>query len=47
MEYIEGEAPKMPMPNDEALRIARQIANALEAAHEKPIAGQNINLNPS
>ena len=34
MEYIEGESPKGPMPLDEALRIARQIADALEAAHE-------------
>src|ERR1700675_3637591 len=29
MEYIEGEAPKGPMALDEALRIARQIADAL------------------
>jgi hypothetical protein len=29
MEYIEGESPKGPMPLDEALRIARQIADAL------------------
>jgi eukaryotic-like serine/threonine-protein kinase len=34
MEFIEGESPKGPMPLDEALRIARQIADALEAAHE-------------
>src|ERR1700746_451156 len=33
MEYIEGESPKGPMPLEEALRIARQIADALEAAH--------------
>src|SRR5271166_1852586 len=26
MEFIEGESPKGPMPLDEALRIARQIA---------------------
>src|SRR4029079_17998072 len=26
MEFIEGEAPKGPIPLDEALRIARQIA---------------------
>ena len=40
MELIEGESPKGPMPLEEALRIARQIADALEAAHEKgtPIA---------
>src|SRR5437868_1613120 len=37
MEYIEGESPKGPLPLEEALRIARQIADALEAAHEKGI----------
>src|SRR3977135_3890898 len=37
MEFIEGEAPNGPMPLDEALRIARQIADALEAAHDKGI----------
>src|SRR5712691_7266201 len=30
MEYIEGESPKGPMPLDEALQIASQIAAALE-----------------
>src|SRR5678809_497408 len=35
MEYIEGEAPHGPMPLEEALRIARQICDALEAAHDK------------
>ena len=42
MEYIEGESPKGPMPLDEALRIARQIAEALEAAHEKPIIHRDL-----
>src|SRR4051794_38638439 len=37
MEYIEGEAPNGPMPLDEALGIARQISDALEAAREKGI----------
>src|SRR5258708_269180 len=29
MELVEGESPKGPMPLDEALRIAQQIADAL------------------
>src|ERR1700746_1969702 len=37
MEYIEGESPKGPMPLEEVLPVARQIADALEAAHEKGI----------
>src|SRR5579864_2232716 len=32
MEYVEGEAPKGPLPLDEALRLAEQIAEALAAA---------------
>src|ERR1041385_5083590 len=35
MEFIEGEAPKGPLPLDTAMNYARQIADALEAAHEK------------
>ena len=42
MEYIEGESPKGPMPLDEALRIARQIADALEAAHDKGITHRDL-----
>jgi len=42
MEYIEGETPKGPMPLDEALRIARQIADALEAAHDKGITHRDL-----
>ena len=47
MEYIEGDSPQGPLPLEEALRIARQIAAGLEAAHEKgdhpprPQAGQH------
>src|SRR6478736_6354847 len=37
MEFVEGEAPKGPLPLDEALRIARQIGDALEEAHSKGI----------
>src|SRR5579863_6267135 len=42
MEYIEGESPKGPMPLDEALRIARQVADALEAAHDKGITHRDL-----
>ncbi len=42
MEFIEGESPKGPMPLDEALRIARQIAEALEAAHDKGITHRDL-----
>jgi eukaryotic-like serine/threonine-protein kinase len=42
MEFIEGEAPKGPMPLEEALRIAWQIADALEAAHEKGIVHRDL-----
>jgi serine/threonine protein kinase len=42
MEYIEGESPKGPMPLEEALRIARQIADALEAAHERGITHRDL-----
>jgi serine/threonine protein kinase/Tol biopolymer transport system component len=42
MEYIEGESPKGPMPLDDALGIARQIAEALEAAHEKGITHRDL-----
>jgi serine/threonine protein kinase len=42
MEYIEGESPKGPIPLEEALRIARQIADALEAAHDKGITHRDL-----
>jgi len=42
MEYIEGEAPKGPLPLDEALRIARQIGDALSEAHEKGITHRDL-----
>jgi serine/threonine-protein kinase len=42
MELIEGESPKGPLPLDEVLRIARQIADALDAAHEKGIVHRDL-----
>ncbi len=42
MELVEGEAPKGPMPLEEALKICRQIADALEAAHHKGIVHRDL-----
>ena len=42
MEFVEGESPIGPLPLDEALRIARQIAGALEGAHEKGIVHRDL-----
>src|ERR1700680_37645 len=42
MEFIEGESPKGPLPLEEALRIAAQIRDALEAAHEKGIVHRDL-----
>ncbi|MGO9255119.1 MAG: protein kinase domain-containing protein [Bryobacteraceae bacterium] len=42
MELIEGADLKGPLPIDEALAIARQIAAGLEAAHEKGIIHRDL-----
>jgi eukaryotic-like serine/threonine-protein kinase len=42
MELVEGEPPRGPMPVEEAIGIARQIAAALEAAHEKGITHRDL-----
>jgi Tol biopolymer transport system component/tRNA A-37 threonylcarbamoyl transferase component Bud32 len=52
MELVEGDSPKGPLPLEEALAIARQIASGLEAAHERGIIHRdvkpaNIKLTPA
>jgi predicted Ser/Thr protein kinase len=42
MEYVEGDAPQGPLPLEEALRIAKQIAEALSEAHEKGITHRDL-----
>src|SRR5487761_1998747 len=42
MELIDGEALKGPLPLDQALDYARQIADALEAAHERGIIHRDL-----
>jgi len=42
MELIEGESPQGPLPLDTALHFAFQIAEALEAAHEKGIVHRDL-----
>jgi len=42
MELVEGEMLRGPLPLKEAMGIARQIAEALEAAHEKGIIHRDL-----
>jgi Tol biopolymer transport system component/predicted Ser/Thr protein kinase len=42
MEYIEGESPAGPLPIDEAMEIARQIAEALGEAHDKGVVHRDL-----
>src|SRR4030081_1432654 len=42
MELVEGVALKGPLPVETALQYARQIADALEAAHEKGIVHRDL-----
>src|SRR5215831_14350038 len=42
MELIEGEPLAGPLPVDQALQYAQQIADALEAAHEKGIVHRDL-----
>jgi serine/threonine protein kinase/Tol biopolymer transport system component len=42
MELVEGETPKGSLPLETVLNYARQIADALEAAHEKGIVHRDL-----
>src|SRR3984957_5277526 len=42
MEYIEGTPLRGPLPLPDALRFAHQIADALEAAHERGITHRDL-----
>src|SRR5689334_8948309 len=42
MELVEGDMLRGPLPVTEALPVARQIAEALEAAHEKGIVHRDL-----
>ncbi len=42
MEFIEGAAPKGPLPVETVLDYARQIAAAMDAAHEKGIVHRDL-----
>jgi len=42
MELVEGESPQGPMPLDTAMNYARQIAAALEEAHEKGVVHRDL-----
>ena len=42
MELIEGEAPQGPMSLDAAMKVARQIVDALDAAHEKGVTHRDL-----
>jgi serine/threonine protein kinase len=42
MELVAGESPKGPLPLDEVVRVSRQIAEALEYAHEKGVIHRDL-----
>ena len=42
MELVEGESPKGPLPFDEAWKIATQMAEALEYAHDKGVIHRDL-----
>src|SRR5499433_3513282 len=42
MEFVEGETLAGPLPLEECVKLARQIAEAVEAAHEKGIVHRDL-----
>ena len=42
LEYVEGKPLSSPLPEHEAVRLANQIATALEAAHKKGIIHRDL-----
>ena len=42
MEWVDGENLKGPLPVDEAMRIAEQIVEALQEAHDKGIVHRDL-----